>query len=82
MLCARDPFDFLPIFIRHEPCPGIPHGRLIGPGQQIYKLYPFTCLCFPHGENVEAVGPHDPHGMVTEALVERGFVVLKDFVYA
>jgi hypothetical protein len=74
MLCACDPFDFLPFFIRQESAPGTAHRRLIGPGQQIHKLCPFIGFCFSHCKNIEAVGLHDPHGMVTEALVERGFI--------
>lgn len=80
MLHVRDALNFFPRLIRHKFGPGIPHGWLIRPGQQIDKFGTAMDLRFPHRSDIKTVGPHYSRCMVSKTVVECGFVVFKNFV--
>src|SRR5262245_18246515 len=82
MLRARHPFDRLRLLVSHELGPGGALGRFVTPSEQIDELRSRVSLRVPHGDNVESRLPHDPRGMVAEALVECRLVMLKDLVDA
>jgi hypothetical protein len=50
-------------------------------GEQVDELCPSIGHRFPHGDELEAVPAHDPHGVVPETSVEGGLVAFEDLVY-
>src|SRR5438128_4920516 len=82
MLRFRHLLDLFPFAVRHKLSPRCIFRGLVRPGEQINELGPPLRLCFPHGDDLEAVSPHDARSMVPEACVERRLVVLEDLVDA
>ena len=80
MLSIRKPLDLFPVFVRFELLPGSAHHLFIGPREQVHELCSLARFAFPHGDDVKAVGPHDPCRVVAESVMKRGLVVVENFV--
>jgi len=56
------------------------HRFLVGSFKQINKLGSIVFFRFPSGNYLEVVFRHDPHGVISKAVMKRFLIVIRYFV--